>query len=333
MWDPAGGEYLRRPVPAAVTVTAADLLQAAANPKRGTVLTVEELDTEAPLQGRWLDDLALWASHREDRRPLPSCVVKLTAPELTGDQLVGATEMAEIAGVAASTLRAYLSRGEGDLPQPQATVNGRSVWARPVAEEWAEQRHSSPESVKEAVSARRAGASSVPVGVAEVWTWFAQSFFSHLWHNPERRKRWALRWRTEAAARDLAETLGWGVAANLTKIIPIEDLASTIEHAVLDELVIGQKLTRDLNDDSDVGLYGITPPVAGMLDWLIRHSPNHASHTIAEIVGEAERRLGVPRTVSADSIRTALSLDGKLDTNTRNKFLDRVLGSALSGQN
>jgi hypothetical protein len=72
------------------------------------------------------------------------CVVTVSAPDLTGDQLVGVSELAEIGGVAASTLRAYISRGEGDVPQPQATVSGRSVWSRLVAAEWAERRRRFP---------------------------------------------------------------------------------------------------------------------------------------------------------------------------------------------
>jgi len=326
VWDAAGEEYFRRPVPAAMMVTAADLLDASAVPARGRVLKVTDVDVDVPPRGRWLDDLALWAARRQQRGRLSSCVVTIAAPELTGDQLVGVAEMAEIAGVAASTLRAYLSRDEGDVPQPQATVNGRSVWARPVAEEWAEQRRRSPESVTDAVSTDRAGA-KVPPGVAEVWNWFTRMFFSQLWERPDRRKRWALRWRNDAAVRQLAEELGWGVAASVPKLVPTDALATTITHAVLDEFATGQKLDRKTGDGTDdsAGFYGITPAIARMLDWLIRHSPTSAGHAIGEIVGEAERRLGVPRQVSERSLHSALALHGKLDETTRIEFLDRVL--------
>ncbi len=73
-----------------------------------------------------------------------------------------------------------------------------------------------------------------------------------------------------------------------------------------------------------MGFYGVTPPVARMLDWLIRHSPTSASHTIGEIIGDAQRRLDIPREVSEHSIRTALVLDSKLAPNVRDKFLDLV---------
>jgi hypothetical protein len=332
VWDPVGEEYLRRPVPAAMTVSAADLLDASADTKRGTILSVGEVDADAPFSGRWLDHLALWTSSRgENRRPLSDCVVNLAAPELMGDQLVGVSEMAKIAGVAASTLRAYMSRVEGDLPDPQATVHGRSVWARPVAHEWAERRRRSPESVKEAVTGRKVGAASVPVGVSDLWTWFSRSFYSRLWQNPEQRRRWALRWRTEAAARGLADDLGWEVAANVSKIIPIHALGATIRHAVLDHFAEDRRIPRyPVDSTSGDSAFWIDRPVAQMLDWLIRHSPDTARHTITYIIGEAERHLGVTRKASAESIRSALNLDGKLDADACNEYLDLVLGSVLA---
>jgi hypothetical protein len=250
--------------------------------------------------------------------------------------------MAQIADVAPSTLRAYVSRGEADVPQPQATVSGRNVWARPVAEEWVEQRHRSPESLDEAVSAR-VGMDSVPAGVAEVWTRFTRVFTSTLWENPERRKRWALRWRTQHAIGQVAEELGWDVAADLDAIIPSEDLAVTIRHAILDEFAYGQQLDRNIREHrrkrpilngkltppyADQTSYGIGHHVARMLDWLIRHHPSTAAYTIGEIIGEAEDRLEIPRKVTENTLATALALDGKLDEKTREDFLERVFTPA-----
>jgi hypothetical protein len=42
----------------------------------------------------------------------------------------------------------------------------------------------------------------------------------------------------------------------------------------------------------------------------------------------AERRLGIPREVSEQSLRTALALDGKLDETAQAQFLNRVLAPA-----
>lgn len=77
--------------------------------------------------------------------------------------------------------------------------------------------------------------------------------------------------------------------------------------------------------------YGITIAVARMLDWLIRHHPEAAQHAIVETIGDGERRLGIPRDVSAQSLRTALALDGKLEREQLHACLDRVLPPAKSG--
>jgi hypothetical protein len=174
----------------------------------------------------------------------------------------------------------------------------------------------------------------VPVGVADIWARYTRSFFSHLWDSQGIRKRWALRWRTEAAVRDIAEGLGWDVAASLDQIIPLDALATTIQHAMLDELAEGQRLQGEVNtiigpdplaEPHPSDFFGITPDVAQMLDWLVRHAPAYAGSCIGAIIGEAERKLHIPRHVSENSITTALNLDGKLDQETLAQFLDRVL--------
>jgi hypothetical protein len=331
IWDPAGEEYVRRAVPAALTITAADLLlDGVGDPGQATVTKIGDVDADAPRPLRWVDHLALWATRGQNRVPLAACVVNLSAPELVGDELVGLRGLAEIAGVATSTLRAYISRGEADVPQPQATVSGRNVWARTVAVEWAETRRTSPDSVAKALT----GGRDVPApGVAEVWNRFTQLFLSVLWENPMQRKRWALRWRTKDAAMDLARGLGWIAAADLGHIIPIEPLAVTVEHAVLDELAAGQRLARKVDgQDTEHDSYGIVPHVAMMLDWVIRHNPTFGRAAIANIIGEAERRFGIPRRVSAWSLRSALSLDSELEHGTLREFLDLVLTPAVAGE-
>ncbi len=246
--------------------------------------------------------------------------------------------MAGITGIAASTLRSYIARGEADVPVPQAVLNGRSAWARPVAEEWAEQRRRSYDGVAQAVSADRSGA-FLPVGIADIWGRFTRTFFALLWERSAVRKRWALRWRTEAAVRDIAEELSWEVAASLHRLIPTDALAKTIELAVMDELATGQQLDRAGRDrelhlagPDDVGegetFYGIMPKVARMLGWLVRHEPGAAAHVIGSITGEAERRLGIPRDVTEATVSTALSLDGGLDAGALDEFLSRVLTPA-----
>ena len=322
IWDQSSEEYVRRPAPMAVTVTAAEFLELGGNPERGTVSIIAEFDPASPDGGSWSDHLALWAARRPaDALPLSQCIVNVTAPELAGDRLVSVTEMAAIGGIAPSTLRAYISRGEEQVPSPQAVIGGRSAWSRPVAEDWAEQRRR--DNIAETVAVNHGGADMDP-GTAEVCAKFERTFYSALWENPGRRKRWALRWRDQGAVRDLAATLAWYVAADIAPrgnhgIIPTSDLAGTIRHAILD------CFAEDRDMDPEFLPYSITPSVARMLEWLIWHNPDSAQHAIGELIGEAKRRLEIPRDLTEKAIEQALDLQNpKLDPERRREFLRRA---------
>jgi hypothetical protein len=59
IFDRASEEYVRRRVPAATNVTAADLLEGGdADAGNGHILDIDQVDVDTPYQGRWLDDLA-----------------------------------------------------------------------------------------------------------------------------------------------------------------------------------------------------------------------------------------------------------------------------------
>lgn len=121
--------------------------------------------------------------------------------------------------------------------------------------------------------------------------------------------------------------------------MPLGPLATTVAHAILDELAGGWALLEDsgaggrsptavdarTDPTTGVAFYGIIQPVAQMLDWLIRHDPAIAGYTINEVIGESELRFCMPRDVVQNSIRTALSLDSQLDAGTIDAFLDKVL--------
>jgi hypothetical protein len=318
--DPAAREYLHKKVPAAVTVSAADLLQTGGDARNAVALAVIDVDADASLAGRWVDHLALWAERRPGDRPLSECVVQVSAPELAGDQLVNVAELAAIGDIAASTLRAYIARGEAEVPPPQVMVNGRAMWSRPVAEDWAELRRSFEMQAPLAVQVM--GGDMAP-GAAEMYHQFTRTFFSRLWTSSWR-KRWALRWRTKEAVQEVAQGLAWEVAASTKRIVPMPQLADAVTHAVLDELTI------DHAADPDLPFYGIAPPIEHILTWLIRHDPDMAAIAMQNVVGEAEKR-GITREVTIRTLTTSVHLDRTTDPDRKttdtaaiNAYLDRV---------
>ena len=314
VFDWASEEYYRHPVPSAATVTAADVLAGAGDPDRGAVADVASIDPDTPYTGRWEDDLAVWARHREgDSLDLSRCVTGLTAPELAAESLIGTPERAEVSGIAPSTLRAYVSRGEAEVPLPQAIIAGRSLWSRPVGQEWAEQRQRSPDGVDAVVSAPGSHGEPVPAGQARAAADLTRSFMAGLWEYRPFRTRWALRWRTRDYVQQVAADLAADAASYmLHDLIPADALAATVRHAFLDEIAESIRLSgRDPANDLN---YGVTPKVAKMLGWLALHRPHMAGFAISGIIGDAERRLGVPRLVSEETIQTALQLDGDMGT-------------------
>jgi hypothetical protein len=344
--DWPGEDYYRRPVPGAATVTAAGILAAGpADPGRGTVLDVAGIDPDAPYEGRWNDDLALWAARRGGQG-LDRCVVSLTAPELAAENLIGAPGLAEITGIGPSTLRAYITRGEAGVPLPQAIIGARPLWARPVAEEWAEQRQRDPRAVDAAVSVPGHYGDPVPAGQAQLASLLARSFLADMWDYRPFRGRWALRWRSKDHVREVADALGHEAASYVVRtFIPADALSATLQHALLDDLADSQRSHRatttadstlrlagpDDTADETPPHYGIMPKIAKMLGWLARHRPATAAHVITSVTGEAERRLGIPRHVTERTIRVALDLDGDMG-DTLDEFLRRVMTPAADSQ-
>ena len=253
------------------------------DPGRGTLLQVIDVDPDAPYTGTWDDDLALWAGRRPGA-DLAAAVVSLTAPELAADRLVGVPEMASITGIAASTLRAYASRGEADLPLPQAVIGGRALWSRPVADEWAEARRRHPDVIGESVAVPGPDGRMVPIGEAELAAGLERSFHSALWDYRPVRSRWALRWRNPASVREVASSLAASTASYvLRSLIPGQDLITAVASAVLWEFAQWQRLNSSLGHEALTAehpaaggpgdYYPVGPPVARMYGWLVRHNP------------------------------------------------------------
>lgn len=329
VFDWASETFVRRKVASATTITAADvMLDGRPDPTRAAVIPMSTLHEFGdlgrdftPLRvGHWHDHLALWASKRWlGARALTDCVVNISAPELAGDQLIGATELAELAGLGASTLRAYSARGEAELPDPQVVISGRAAYSKPVATDWIERRERSSDGITESMT----GGGDRPVGVTDLRERYSAVFFERLWETPLR-KRWSL--RNKESVAHLADDLAGVVANDLDTIIPTEPLAITLRYAVLWEFTTAITLATELNDGTRPEHIDVTISwkVAKMFDWLVRHHPAMASLAIGDIVGEAERELHIPRHLSIRALRTALVLDGKLPDEAYEVFFDRA---------
>jgi hypothetical protein len=202
-----------------------------------------------------------------------------------------------------------------------------------VAQEWAERRRLD-------VSPTAGPGDTGPAfstGLRNVSERFGRLFLARLWENPSWRKRWALRWRSETAVREIATGLGWDVAAQLRTVLPVESLAVTIKYALLGEF-LQQRLrdrenrTPDQPDDGDGHFFvGIVPAIEVALTWLILHYPDQAAATIGETIGQAEDDLNISRPDAAQALRTAVSLQSEPDTNQElTDFLDKILSPILA---
>ncbi|MEU4066254.1 hypothetical protein AB0F25_28295 [Streptomyces wedmorensis] len=330
VWDPVEQDYEQRKARAAVTVSAADMLDRRADPARACVLTVSQIDAEAPTPavGNRGDHLALWAARRAERDgalPPERCVVDVATPELTGAQLIGVPEMAELDGITASTLRAYISRGNSEVPQPQALVGGRDQWARAVADDWVEARQRSHEGVRAVMSA--GDRDQLSRGAAEVRAHFAADFHGTLWGRPDVRKRWVLRARNEDSVREIADALAWNVASSLDRVLPTRLLGPTIEGAVLHDFAEAIDLDRQVQarpqkpaQEEDWLHLWVSRPVAEMLAWFIRHHPESAHHYLGEITREAHTRWEIPAKDTLATLRRYAVVEGQLSKEDAEAF-------------
>lgn len=313
--------YIRRPVRVPTTITADDLLDSSDEDTPGKVGKVAHFQPGDPIPAaQWHDDLATWALRRRDREdalPLKHCVVTLNAPELSDTALLGVEEFAAQAGIAASTLRAYLARDEADIPLPQVS-DGRKRWSRPVVQDWIEQRR------RDTSAATLSGQEddTLPVGLRRLWNRLTEALFRDLWSQPAARRRWARPHRTENAVREVAHQAGWTAALHLDSTIPYDDLI----------WIIWQGLVRELDNYPGHGDLPITMSrhAERVLGWLVEHKPDRGPALFGTIVRNAEQDLNIPPAVTIRSLRDALhSSDSGI---TDRKRLDGYLDAALPPQ-
>jgi hypothetical protein len=139
------------------------------------------------------------------------------------------------------------------------------------------------------------------------------------------------------------------VAANLTKLVPVHDVACILRLAVLQEFAHGQALDRSIaeHDEHDpseryrndgttrpweeCGYYGFVSRTTRMLDWLIRHDPRHCRPDNRGDHRGGRARARHPPRGSERSIRNALDLESTLDDDIRSEFLERVVSPEAAG--
>uniref|UniRef100_UPI003F496A21 helix-turn-helix transcriptional regulator n=1 Tax=Amycolatopsis sp. CA-293810 TaxID=3239926 RepID=UPI003F496A21 len=313
--------YMRRPVQRPTVITAADLLDDSCRPERGTVSKIAQFTPSPPVPPQqWRHDLARWAQHRADRDvlALERCVVTLNAPELAEAGLLGVEEFAAEAGIAASTLRAYIARDEAEIPAPQVSDGGRKRWSRPVVTDWLEQRRRDPDNAAAALTGDDSTADasdSLSPALRRLWNRLTGMLLRELWEQPAARRRWARPFRNEPAAKDLAEQLGWVAAVNADAAIPIYDLAWMIQQGVLWEL----QYFRDTM--AMAGYIGLTRQTGHALGWFIEQAPGRASGLFGAIVRDAGNDpLNIPAEVVEKSLRKSLMLDGGIPAERLDDF-------------
>ncbi|QXV63529.1 hypothetical protein CVV72_40935 (plasmid) [Amycolatopsis sp. TNS106] len=313
--------YMRRPVQRPTVITAADLLDDSCRPERGTVSKVVQFTPGPPVPPQqWRHDLARWAQHRADRDvlALEQCVVTLNAPELAEAGLLGVEEFAVEAGIAASTLRAYIARDEADLPAPQVSDGGRKRWSRPVVTDWLEQRRRDPQNAAAVLAgddvATEDAAGLMSPALRRLRTRLTDMLLRELWEKPAVRRRWARPFRNETAAKDLAEQLGWVAAVNADAAIPTTDLAWMIQQSVLWEL------QRNSHLATAMGVISLTRQTGHSLGWFLEQAPKRASALFGAIVRDAGNTLKIPAEVVEKSLRKSLMLDGGMSKQRVDEF-------------
>lgn len=333
LFDLSLESYVRRSVPGAATVSAAATLESQHAGQVADVLTVDDVNVDGEPLDRydWLRHLAAWAEKRpSDGLPLDECVVDVTAPELAGNQLLSLNQAASVAGIAAGTLRGYISRGESNVPDPQLVTGGRPQWSLPVMNEWVETRaYTTDESVK-AVSLDFG--KGPHVGFVDLREKIFYWILARLSRSPELKPRFALRWRDQQSFKEVAMDLSGTIAAGLEDIVPLQQLARTILEAMLGDVLRSWHTTTTYETVEDrmrnrPRIYHISDDTGTMLDWLIRHDPRRGRWVVCTFVGDVLRendRYETTRDHLIHTLKVALS-HGKLTDEQVEGFLKTAI--------
>jgi hypothetical protein len=88
----------------------------------------------------------------------------------------------------------------------------------------------------------------------------------------------------------VADQLAFEVADSLRRIVP----TPTIRHAVLEDFANSLRAAERRGGELKSFSLILSVPLAKMLIWFIQHFPTSAQWYIGEIMGEADKQLGIP---------------------------------------
>jgi hypothetical protein len=166
-------------------------------------------------------------------------------------------------------------------------------------------------------------------GAAQIRDRFSETFFSFLWKRPDIRKRWVLRHRNEPSVREVADQLAFEVADSLRRIIPTDALGPTIRHAVLEDFASSLRVSERRGGElKDFDLI-LSVPLAKMVSWFIQHFPTSAQWYLGEIMGEADKQLGIPAQATGEALRRSATTNGELDGQAAKEFFSRLVQREL----
>ena len=301
VFDWISEDYLRYPVKEATIVSAADLLGDSVAPEPGAVIKVADFKAGPPLRD-WSGHLAAWARDREKRGaklPFDSCVVGLSAPELTDGQLLGADAVASILGVDRDDFDFLLRGSEAPLAQKILSEN-EAAWSRPVAQDWAASRRHSGESAAAVVATQ----GDVAPGVAAARTAVREALKTCLLDG-------------DLTAQHILRDAPVVAVEAMEDVLPMGDLRLVVRGAVLEDL-------GEQHASGEREFYHIDSWTARVLDWLIQQRPQRGPSLLAEIIRGAEK-LGIPRKKIVSCLRKGMIHDGKLGQELVDAYLYRAL--------
>lgn len=298
LFDSAREEYARAEVPQARTRMTAEVSpRVVPTPDEVGLVDLARLPVQIAADD-WAIHLALWRGKRENDQ---GCVLGMDAPEVQAAELVTGERIRAMSGLDEWSFR---QEWAGSSTPPQAIVDTVEYWSLPVAREWVRGRQFSAEAIEKRLSVAGYGARQ-SVGRKKLTDLMAELALGRLEDFPPLSRlvgRHPIPAKLVDSSRDLA--------VNLESLVPsalpsLWDQGAVLREAILNEMNRWIETHPDMSAVAPLGLQ-----LERVLCWLFDWSPSTLVSLIGDMLGEAERRSGVPPEYSARTIRRSLTLGG-----------------------